>query len=223
MNGPLLQLIQGLTQGRPDIALAGLVVGVLLILICFPVHEFSHALVATALGDDTARQQGRLTLNPLAHLDPIGTLLFLVTGFGWAKPVPVLPYRLNGNARTSFALVSLAGPASNVILAVVFALLYRLLSPVLYSSTSVLGSVLLYALEVAVFLNMILALFNLIPVPPLDGSRILAAIIPDAGATIMDQLERYGMFIVLLLSVSGVLSPLIIGPANNITSFLLGI
>lgn len=222
MNGPLLQLIQGLTQGRPEIALAGLVVGVLLMLICFPVHEFSHALVATALGDDTARLQGRLTLNPLAHLDPIGSLLFLVTGFGWAKPVPVLPYRLNGNPRTSFALVSLAGPASNVILAILFALIYRLLSPALYTSMSTLAAVMLYALQVAVFLNMILALFNIIPVPPLDGSRILAAIIPDAGASIMDQLERYGMFIVLLLSVSGLLSPLIIGPANSITTLLLG-
>jgi Zn-dependent protease len=223
MNGPLLQLIQGLTQGQPEIALAGLVVGVLLILICFPVHEYAHALTATMLGDDTAQRQGRLTLNPLAHLDPIGSLLFLVTGFGWAKPVPVLPYRLNGNARTSFALVSIAGPVSNVILAVIFALIYRLLSPSLNTSNSALSSVIIYALQIAVFLNMILALFNFIPIPPLDGSRILAAIIPDSGASIMDQLERYGLFIVLLLSVSGLLTPLIITPASNITIFLLGI
>ena len=222
MNGPLLQLIQGLTQGRPEIALAGLIVGVVLILICFPVHEFAHAFVANALGDDTARLQGRLTLNPLAHLDPVGSLLFLVTGFGWARPVPVVPYRLNGNARTSFALVSLAGPASNVLLAILFGMIFRILSPALAASNSMLSGVLSYGLWTAVFLNMILALFNLIPVPPLDGSRILAAIIPDSGAAILDQLERYGIFIVLLLSVSGVLSPLIIGPANSITSLLLG-
>ncbi len=221
MNGPLLQLIQGITTGRPDIALAGLIVGILLILICFPVHEFSHALVASLLGDDTARQMGRLTLNPLAHLDPIGSVLFLLTGFGWAKPVPVSVHRLNGNTRTSYALVSLAGPVSNVLLAIIFALLFRLLVPILPAST-MLSAVLTYGLEVAVFLNMILALFNLIPVPPLDGSRILAAILPDTGAFILDQLERYGMFIVLLLSVSGVLSPLIVGPATSIASLLLG-
>ena len=223
MSGPLIQLYNGLTQGRPDIALAGLVVGVLLILICFPVHEFSHAWAATALGDDTARQMGRLTLNPLAHLDPIGSVLFLLTGFGWAKPVPVSVYRLNGNYRTSYALVSLAGPASNIVLAIIFALLFRILAPTLATSSSMLASVIVYGLEIAVFLNMILALFNLIPVPPLDGSRILAAILPDSGAFILDQLERYGMFVVLLLSVSGILGPIIIGPANRITSLLLGV
>ncbi len=222
MSGPLLQFIQGLTTGRPDVALAGLVVGVLLILICFPVHEFSHALVASALGDDTARQMGRLTLNPLAHLDPIGSVLFLLTGFGWAKPVPVSVYRLNGNYRTSYALVSLAGPVSNIVLAILFAILYRVLLPVLTTSNSMLAGVVTYGLQVAVFLNMILALFNIIPVPPLDGSRILAAILPDTGAFILDQLERYGMFIVLLLAVSGILGPLIVSPANRITSLLLG-
>jgi Zn-dependent protease len=187
------------------------------------VHEFAHAFVASALGDDTARLMGRLTLNPMAHLDPIGSILFLLTGFGWAKPVPVSVYRLNGNHRTSYALVSLAGPASNVILAILFATFYRLLSPLLASSTSMLAYVILYGLETAVYLNMILALFNLIPVPPLDGSRILAAILPDTGASILDALERYGMFVVLLLSVSGILGPVIIGPATSITYMLLGV
>src|SRR5512143_632552 len=121
MNGPLLQLINGLTQGRPEVVVAALVVGVLLILVCFPFHEYAHAYVATRLGDDTPRLMGRVTLNPIAHLDPIGSILFLLFGFGWAKPVPVNAHRLNGNSRTSFAIVALAGPASNVILAVGFA------------------------------------------------------------------------------------------------------
>ena len=224
MNGPLIQLIQGVSQGRPEIVISALVVAALLLLICFPVHEFAHALVATNLGDDTPRLMGRVTLNPMAHLDPFGSLLFLIGGFGWAKPVPVSTYRLNGNPRTSYALVALAGPASNVLLAIAFAILYRVSEPVLASSNSVLSEVVAYGLQTAVFLNLILALFNLIPIPPLDGSRILAALLPDQGAQIMDQLERYGFLILMLLvvAVPGLLAGLITGPAASVSRLLLG-
>lgn len=225
MNGPLLQFIQGLSQGRPDIVVAALVVAALLLLICFPIHEFAHAFVATKLGDDTPRLMGRVTLNPLAHLDPFGSLLFLVGGFGWAKPVPVSTHRLNGNPRTSFAIVALAGPASNVLLALGFAILYRAIEPLTRASDSMLSSIVLYGLTTAVFLNLILALFNLIPVPPLDGSRVLAALLPDQGAQIMDQLERYGFLILMLVVVAapGILSGLITGPATSVARLLLGI
>ena len=224
MNGPLSQLFQGLSPGRPEIILAALVVSALLQLICFPVHEFAHAYVATILGDDTPRLMGRVTLNPLAHLDPFGSLLFLVGGFGWAKPVPVSTYRLNGNPRTSYALVALAGPASNVLLALAFAILFRVTEPLLSSSNSILSMVISYGLQTAVYLNLILALFNLIPIPPLDGSRILAALLPDQGAQIMDQLERYGFLVLLLLivAVPGLLAGLITGPAASVARLLLG-
>jgi Zn-dependent protease len=224
MNGPLAQLIQGLGQGRPDIVVAALVVAVILLLICFPIHEFAHAYVASRLGDDTARLMGRVTLNPLAHLDPWGSVLFLVFGFGWAKPVPVSPRRLNGNPRTSNAIVALAGPASNVLLAIGFAVLFRVFEPLLSTGNNMLSDILMYGLQMAVFLNLVLALFNLIPIPPLDGSRVLAALLPDQGAQIMDQLERYGFLLLMLVTVAvpGLFSSLITGPAASVMRLLLG-
>jgi Zn-dependent protease len=225
MSGPLFQLVQGFRQGSPEIIISTLLVIGILLLICFPFHEFAHAYTATRLGDDTARLMGRLTLNPLAHLDVFGSILFLIAGFGWAKPVPVTPYRLNGNARTSMALVALAGPASNVFLAILFALIHRITDIVFPQTSSIFLGILRYGLELAVYLNMVLALFNLIPVPPLDGSRILVALLPDgAGVEVMGQLERYGFMILILLTVAipGLLSALVSAPAGDVTQFLIG-
>jgi Zn-dependent protease len=223
MRGPLLQLISGLGERDITVIFSSLLVIVLLLLVCFPVHEFAHAYVATKLGDDTARLMGRVTLNPLVHLDLFGSLLFLIAGFGWAKPVPVNPYRLNGNPRTSYAIVALAGPASNVILAILFALLFRLSAAILPPDT-VLASMLFQGLGTAVLLNLFLALFNLIPIPPLDGSAILVAVLPDAGARLMEQLRQYGFLILMLLVVAipSLLSQLIAVPAFSIARFLLG-
>jgi Zn-dependent protease len=180
------------------------------------VHEFAHAWTATKLGDDTARLMGRLTLNPLAHLDPVGTLLFLIAGFGWAKPVPVNTYRLRGNPRTSFALVALAGPVSNLILAIFFALLFRLID-----NTSL--SFLQEICTTAVFLNLLLAFFNLIPVPPLDGSRLLSAILPESAAAVYAQIERYGFMILVILTYvyPSLFSNLITRPALQVGRWLL--
>jgi Zn-dependent protease len=228
MNGPLIQFFQGISQGQPEIIVSAVVVTILLLLICFPVHEFAHALVATYLGDDTPRLMGRVTLNPLAHLDPFGAILFLIGGFGWAKPVPVSTHRLNGNPRTSYAAVALAGPASNILLALLFALLYRVAEPLFLSSASLsnslLAGIVFYSLQTAVFLNLLLALFNLIPIPPLDGSRVLAALLPDQGARLMDQLERYGFMLLMLLvvAVPGLFGGLVSGPAASVTRLLLG-
>jgi Zn-dependent protease len=222
MGGPLggiLQGLQNLDNGGIYLIIAELIVLVLLLLIAFPVHELAHALTARWLGDDTAERLGRITLNPLKHLDPMGTILFVLTGFGWAKPVPVNIYRLNGNYRTSFAIVALAGPISNLILAAIFAVLYRILVPVLGGTDA--GQVLAFALRTAVSLNIVLALFNLIPIPPLDGSRLLTALLPDQGQTIMDQLERFGFLLVLVLSVTGVLGTLIVQPAADLTNLML--
>jgi Zn-dependent protease len=222
MGGPLggiLQGLQNLDNGGIYLIIAELIVLVLLLLIAFPVHELAHAITARWLGDDTAERLGRITLNPLKHLDPMGTILFVLTGFGWAKPVPVNLYRLNGNSRTSFAIVALAGPVSNLILAAIFAVLYRILVPSLGDTDA--GQVMAFALRTAVSLNIILALFNLIPIPPLDGSRLLTAILPDQGQAIMDQLERFGFLLVLVLSVTGVLGTLIVRPAADLTNLML--
>ena len=224
MNGPLIQFLQGVTQGDTALMGSSLIVIALLLLVCFPVHEFAHAYVATLLGDDTARLMGRVTLNPLAHLDPIGSIFFLVAGFGWAKPVPVTPYRLNGDARTSMALVALAGPASNILLAIAFAIMYRVVRPVLGTDTSFVGLTVQDALITAVFLNLILALFNIIPIPPLDGSRILAALLPEEGARLMSMIERYGFMVLMVITfaVPALMTSLVMAPASSLARLLLG-
>ncbi len=222
MNGPLVGIFNGLASGNVVLILSQLIVLVLLLGIAFPIHELAHALMARRLGDDTSERMGRITLNPLVHLDPFGTLLFALTGFGWAKPVPVNLYRLQGNPRTSFAIVALAGPISNLILAALFALLFRLALPAV-GRDSLPGAVLIFALSVAVQLNIFLALFNLIPIPPLDGSRLLTALLPDQGQTLMDQLERYGFIILIALSATGVLGQLIVRPATLLSRTLLGL
>lgn len=222
MSGPLIGIFNGLTSGDVVLILSQLIVLVLLLGIAFPVHELAHALTAQRLGDDTADRLGRITLNPVAHLDPFGTLLFALTGFGWAKPVPVNAYRLRGDPRTSFAIVALAGPISNLLLAALFALLFRL-SASFADRDTFFSAVLLFAFSVAVQLNILLALFNLIPIPPLDGSRLLAALLPNQGQVWMDQLERYGFIILIALSVTGILGQLIVRPAVLLSRTLLGL
>lgn len=219
-----MQMLAAISNGSIDMFVASLTTALLLLLICFPVHEMAHAYAARALGDHTAERLGRLTLNPLAHLDPIGSVLFLVTGFGWAKPVPVNVYRLNGRTRTSFALVALAGPASNVVMAVIFGLAFRVFSPVLAGTDSFLSSLLEWALLEAVILNLTLALFNLVPVPPLDGSRLLAALLPEQASQVVDQLERYGFLILALILVAApsLLNGLVAQPALALTRLLTG-
>lgn len=189
----------------------------ILFLTSMPIHEWAHAWAAFQLGDDTAALRGRMTINPLAHLDPIGTLSLVFFGYGWGKPVPVIPYRLQGNMRFSWALVSAAGPFSNLVLAMLGAIPFRMGWLQLYSSgtsTVSLGNV----LANFILINLSLMIFNLIPFPPLDGSRILAWLLPPRLAGAMDQLERFGgmglLLVLYLLSRLGILS-VIIGPVMD--------
>lgn len=144
----------------------------IILLIAFPIHECAHALVAKWLGDDTAEKQGRITLNPVKHLDLFGTILMLFAGFGWAKPVPINPNNFK-KRKLGMALSSLAGPVSNLILAYIAMILSKIL---LYTETSEELSIICIN---AMLINVGLAVFNLIPVPPLDGSRILLLILPE--------------------------------------------
>lgn len=153
-----------------------------------PVHEWAHAWTAYQLGDDTAALRGRLTLNPLAHLDVIGTLSLFLGFFGWGKPVPVNPYRLRGNMRASRALVSFAGPFSNLVMAMLAAIPFRL---GLLTGSSGFVLFLQQVLFYIVVINLSLMLFNLIPVPPLDGSRILTWLLPARLAVELERLEQY--------------------------------
>ena len=141
------------------------------ILIAFSAHEFSHALVGTWLGDMTAKRMGRLTLNPLAHVDPFGFLSLVIVGFGWGKPVPFNPYNLR-NQKWGPVAIALAGPAMNLLLATIFGLTFRLVAPHLSDS-----NLLVQFLLLSIFLNLGLLLFNLIPLPPLDGSKVLIALL----------------------------------------------
>jgi Zn-dependent protease len=168
------------------------------VLVGLTFHEFAHGFVAEKLGDKTARHAGRLTLNPIAHIDPVGMLLLFVAGFGWAKPVPVNPYNIRGDRLKGLMLVSLAGPASNVLVAL--------------AGTVVLGivgfnSVITPFLTPVILVNLILAFFNLLPVPPLDGSKILAGLFPGARG-LLESLEQYGLIILLVLVFSGAIGAL---------------
>ena len=174
----------------------------IILLVSFPVHEFAHAFVAYRLGDDTAARQGRLSLNPLRHLDPLGTIMLIATqAFGWAKPVPVAPWRLRHGPRAGHALVSVAGPASNLLMATAVAAVWR---------TGLLDRLPLN-LDMTVFIfvsiNVSLCLFNLIPLGPLDGFSVLSGIVDARTAQMLQPLYTYGPFILMGLLVLGNMVP----------------
>jgi Zn-dependent protease len=176
-----------------------LIAGVITLLIAFTFHEFSHAWTATHFGDDTPRLYGRLTLNPLSHLDMLGSLMLLLTGFGWAKPVPINPSRLRQHSRTALMLVALSGPAANLALAILAAIPLRFGWVV---STSPLVNFFPTPYQFLIyfmFTNLGLMLFNLIPVPPLDGDEVLSFFLPPAIQSSWDKIRPYGPYILLIL------------------------
>lgn len=168
------------------------VVSAAALLVAITVHEFAHAFAADRLGDPTPRLQGRLTLNPLAHLDPLGTLLMLLIRFGWGKPVQFDPYNLEKPRRDS-AIIALAGPFSNLILASIFSLMLRAIATP-YSSLATLAPI----LSQFILYNVLLAVFNLIPIHPLDGGKILVGLLPPHDAHAVDRfLNRYGLILLI--------------------------
>ncbi len=206
----------------------------LLILIAPPIllsitfHEMCHGWMAYKLGDPTAKSQGRLSLNPLKHLDPLGTLVLFVTRtIGWAKPVPV-DVRYFKNPQRDMMWVGLAGPAANMFLAVLFAAILRSVPYLIgqpwfapFAKSAILNPVMIM-LFLTVQINIGLAIFNLIPVPPLDGSRILTGLLPPDLAIYIYKMERYGFIIVLILVFTGVTDRIIIPLITFINHLLLG-
>ncbi len=183
-------------------------------------HEFAHAWMANKLGDPTAKMMGRLTLNPLRHLNLIGTMAIVLLGFGWAKPVPINPDNFR-DRRKGTLLVSIAGPGANLVLALLLAALFRLVGLISLQTSSVIAYI-QGILGLAVFYNFILAFFNIIPIPPLDGSQILFSLIPLRNIKVVFWLQRYGFIILLVLIFTRVLWYIIGVPSLYLTAILAG-
>lgn len=232
-GGLLYQAYTAITSGDLFVLLGVICSSAVLLLVCLPVHEYCHALAAYKLGDSTAKYQGRLTLNPIKHLDVIGSLMILFVGIGYAKPVPVnmLNFR---DRKKDMALTAAAGPISNLLMGVVFTFLHALLNRVfsffvineaLYYIYIILAMVFLYG----GIINISLAIFNLIPVPPFDGSRILGLFLPDRIYYKIMEYERIIFIVVLVVLLSGVLSGWLSAAVsgvfyglNNLFTFILG-
>lgn len=201
----------------PMMSLEQMILGVPAILLAIAFHELGHAYVAYKLGDPTPKYQGRLTLNPLAHLDPLGAIMLLVFKVGWARPVIINPQYFKNRKRDT-VLVSLAGPLANVLLGWIFYNLLRFI-PSLMSSISVARSLYLFLL-INVQVNLGLAAFNFLPIPPLDGSKILAGFLPPRLEYKFSQLAQYGPFLLMVLLITGG-AQYMINPIYNVLSHLI--
>ncbi len=200
-------------------ALFMLLVSVPGVLIAITFHEFAHGYVAYKLGDNTAKLEGRLSLNPLDHLDPIGTLMLLLAGFGWGKPVNVNPsnYTRKISMEKGEALVSLAGPLMNIILSIIFAIIYFAIykfANVTFLSSTV-GTVLMLLISATISINVGLGIFNLIPLPPLDGSKIIMPFLPYKAKQWFRNNEQIFYIIFVVIWITGI-AGIIISPAINV-------
>jgi Zn-dependent protease len=210
-----------------DIDVTQVVIGLLVLLISLTVHEAAHAWSADRLGDSTARTEGRVSLNPIVHIDPIGTLVFPLIAtltnlplIGWARPVPVNVGRLGGNWRQKYMAIAAAGPVSNLLMATVAAALLWAAGSSADAGGSAAAVSMTSLLERAVFLNVLLAVFNLVPVPPLDGGNVLSGLLTGPAAAAFDSLRPYGFLILYALMFTGTLWTIISPPARFILSAL---
>jgi len=172
------------------------------ILLALTFHEFAHAYVASRFGDDTAKRSGRLTMNPLAHLDPLGTIMIFIVHFGWAKPVPVNPYNLK-NPKQGMLWISAAGPLSNIILALISGLILRFVTTMgIMPLPNSVPEIFIIMIVLSLKINLALAIFNILPIAPLDGSKILYGILPSQFGKHVHLLERYGPILLIGLIIS---------------------
>ena len=206
-----------------------LAVWALPVLFAITVHEVAHGWVAKLCGDPTAKMMGRLTLNPIKHIDPIGTLLvpgvLLVLGgfmFGWAKPVPVTWENLR-KPRRDVALVALAGPGANLLMGIIWALLMKLAIVLGATQSGSFAYPLLLMGQAGIVINVILMVLNLLPIPPLDGGRVLSSALPGPWAWKLSRIEPYGIVIVLILLATGLIGAILSGPVTLMQNFMYSI
>lgn len=187
-----------------------LLINIPITLIALTLHELAHGWVSGKLGDPTPEREGRMTLNPMAHLDLYGTLLMVLTGFGWAKPVMVNPMYYK-DKKKGMALVGIAGPITNILLAFAGLLLFAVIIVLVQKTGIGLGAldIISYIVQVFAVRNLCFAVFNLIPIPPLDGSRVVSMFLPNHAYYKLMQLERYSMIIIIVLSLTGVFDSII--------------
>ena len=213
-----------------DMNIPTLISRIFVLLTAFAVHEFAHAWTANYFGDNTPRANGRLTLNPLAHLDVMGSLMLVFVGFGWAKPVPVNVYALDRRSPAAFMWVSLAGPMSNLLMAVVASIPFQLglftLQDAYFGSIGTFLPSIAYVLYEFVYINLVLMLFNLIPLYPLDGEKIAQYFFPPAWADFLERIRPYSSMILLVAFIGlpylGInIVGWILGPAMDVLSRML--
>jgi Zn-dependent protease len=202
----------------------------MILLVAFPLHEFSHAIVANAFGDDTPRRDGRLTLNPGVHIELFGAIILMLTGFGWARPVQIDPYKLNKKHRSATMWVSLAGPVSNLLLALIMCIPFRLgIAYYLSGHSQAFLSAGLDFLDQFIWINIILMFFNLIPVFPLDGEKVLDFLLPPSGRDILARIRPYSslmlmaMLIILPRTGFDLIGKIIVPFAETVFSLITGV
>ena len=202
-------------QGLDWSYILDMVIRVIPSLVCITLHELSHGIVAYWMGDDTAKRMGRLTLNPVKHIDWWGLLMMVLFKFGWAKPVPVNMYRFK-NPKRGMAITALAGPVSNILITAVCLLLYGILYRPLYLEGGTVGYIVMELIVTTGFLSVSLAVFNILPISPLDGSKVLFSFLSDRAYEKLMYIERYGMIILMVLIATGALS----GVLSSVTGWV---
>ena len=221
-----IMLVSGLVSYLTDVnSLLSLLLSIPGILIAITFHEFAHAFVADKLGDDTPRNQGRLTLNPLGHLDPIGSIMLLFAGFGWGKPVEVNPrnYDRRFSMDKADAIVSIAGPIMNFLLAIILTIVYCILykfAKVTFINSQI-GTIIMLMLNIAISINVGLGVFNLIPLPPLDGSKVIKPFLPSNTIGWFENNEKIFEMIFVALWIMGILRTIISPIIGLITNGIL--